>query len=57
MINISKAKANFILKYPETTFAKILVSEPDHLKESEFLAKVETWLKILTSEKIEKGGG
>jgi hypothetical protein len=57
MINIKQLKLNYINKYPNSTLTSILLQEKDTLKDEEFLAKIDTWLKILSSEEIEKGGG
>jgi len=50
MINIKKLKLNYINKYPESSLAQVLLSEPDEMLEFEFLAKVHTWISILNRE-------
>ncbi|MGC9124034.1 MAG: hypothetical protein ACP5IB_08230 [Thermoplasmata archaeon] len=46
MINIKQLKLNFADKYPEHPLARILLFEPDEIMETEFLAKIGTWLAI-----------
>jgi hypothetical protein len=46
MINIKQLKLNFINKYPEHPLARILLFERNEMTETEFLAKVGTWLAI-----------
>jgi hypothetical protein len=54
MINIKPLKLNFINKYPESPLTRILLFEPDEIMETEFLAKVGTWIAILNAKKGEK---
>ncbi|MGC9067332.1 MAG: hypothetical protein ACP5HL_02735, partial [Minisyncoccia bacterium] len=45
-INIKQLKLNFINKYPESPLARILLFERNEMTETEFLAKVGTWIAI-----------
>ena len=46
MINIKQLKLNFADKYPQHTLTQIILSEPDEIRETDFMAKVSIWLKI-----------
>jgi len=56
MIKIKKLAQNFSARYPDFTLSKILLLEPDELEDEVFLAKVQTWIAILDSEKLEVKG-
>lgn len=46
-IDISRLKREFAKKFPENPLTYVLLSEPDSLKASEFIAKAQTWLSFL----------
>lgn len=51
MVCIKKVVVQFSNRFPESALASTLLREPQELSGEEFLAKVQTWLSILDSEK------
>ncbi len=46
MKDITKFKSEVRSKWLDSTLAKVLEVEPDTISDSEFLAKMPTWLKL-----------
>jgi hypothetical protein len=50
-IDVSILKTRFAGKFPDHPLTPILLSEPDKLSFSDFLAKAQTWLAFFQGEK------
>jgi len=50
MKDISKFKEELIKKFSDSTLARVLMQEPDQLTDSEFQAKIGTWLNLADLE-------
>lgn len=51
MIDIRGVKEQFTSKFPESSLSIILIRESQELTVDEFLAKVQTWIWVLDSDK------
>ncbi len=51
-IKIKKLVENFNRNFPNSILSSTLAREPQEMPPVEFLAKVETWLSILDSDRV-----